>query len=172
MIRVEIVNDHITRAFLSLGEALDDLTPLMEEIGDYLVLSAEGNIINGTSPDGTPFAPRSETTVKAYEQADPPKVPGGGPLWLTGTLKQSMAYELGRDYVDWGSNLIYAAVMQFGAKQGEFGARIGKREDGRDFFMTIPWGDIPARPFLGIGPDDETAIVEIIAGFLEEAAQP
>jgi phage gpG-like protein len=57
--------------------------------------------------------------------------------------------------------------MQFGAAQGEFGARIGKDKNGRDFFTTIPWGDIPARPFLGVGPDDENAIIQDIEDWFE-----
>lgn len=172
MITIDVTTDQITLAFLALGDAIDDLTPLMQDIGVYLVESAQNNIATGTAPDGTSYAPRSNATEAAYARSDPVKVPGGGPLWLTGTMKNTLAYSAGSDYVDWGSNAIQAAVMQFGAAQGSFGARIGKDKNGRDFFMTIPWGDIPARPFLGIGPEDETNILDIITGYLEEAVRP
>ena len=59
--------------------------------------------------------------------------------------------------------MIYAAVMQLGAAQGEFGARIGKDKNG-------PWGDIPARPFLGVGPTDRENILETITEYLATAA--
>ena len=56
------------------------------------------------------------------------------------------------------------------SEQGQFGARIGKDKNGRDFFMTIPWGDIPARPFLGVGPTDRENILETITEYLATAA--
>lgn len=57
-----------------------------------------------------------------------------------------------------GSNLIYAAVQQFGAGKGQF----GNMANG----SPIPWGNIPARPFLGISPEDETNILALIADFI------
>ncbi len=171
MIRVDVTTDQISRAFLALAGAVDDLTPLMQDVGEYLLTSTKDNFASGTAPDGTVWAPRSQTTLDAYAaRGDTPK---GGPLvGVTRALSTTIAYEASREHVDWGSNMIYAAVMQFGAAQGSFGARIGKDKNGRDFFMTIPWGDIPARPFLGIGPEDETNILDIIAEYLEGAIRP
>ena len=52
-----------------------------------------------------------------------------------------------------GSSLIYSGVMQSGAARGAFG---------RDRFgRPIPWGTIPARPWLGISREDGEAITEI-----------
>ena len=57
-----------------------------------------------------------------------------------------------------GSSLEYAAVQQFGARRGEFGrTRRG---------APIPWGDIPARPFLGVSRVDRVEILDILAGYL------
>ena len=63
----------------------------------------------------------------------------------------------------WGSPMVYAAAMQFGAAQGAFGRT---RRNG-----PIPWGNIPARPFLGISADDETNILGALAGWIERAAE-
>jgi phage gpG-like protein len=38
--------------------------------------------------------------------------------------------------------------------------------------MSIPWGAIPARPYLGVGQEDRDAIVATIEEYLETAAGP
>ena len=62
-----------------------------------------------------------------------------------------------------GYNLIYATTHQFGAEKGAFGttSRGG----------PIPWGDIPARPFLGISDDDRRDIEKLVEGDLREMTQ-
>lgn len=170
MIEIDVTTDTLRPKLSEAQKALADLTPLLQDIGDLMIGRTEDNFISGTAPDGTPWAPRSQTTIDAYSRRKPPVSPVAGVLRLTDTLKQSITYEVGSDHVDWGpsSATIYGAVMQFGAAQGQFGARIGKDKNGRDFFMTIPWGDIPARPFVGIGPEDETAILETIEDYLQD----
>jgi len=170
MIKIDVTTDQIRAALERMVAAYGDLSPLMAEIGETMVQRTQDNISAGVSPDGTPFAPRSQTTLDAYARAEPAKVPAGGPLVLTGTMRDQIAYEAASDHVDWGSNAIQAAVMHFGAEQGEFGAWIGRDKNGQLGFSTLPWGDIPARPFLGIGPDDETAVLEVIEGWLQEVA--
>lgn len=163
---IEITSNTIATALSGAAAEMDDLSALMQDIGELMVERTKSNFTSGTAPDGTVWAPRSQTTLDAYAaRGDKPK---GGPLiGVTKALSTAINYEVTPTSVDWGSNMIYAAVMQFGAAQGEFGARIGKDKNGRDFFMTIPWGDIPARPFLGVGPEDETAILETIEDWFE-----
>lgn len=165
LIKVDVTTDTITAKLAEAVRALDDLTPLMQDIGELMVVRTKQNFADGTGPDGTAWAPRSQTTLDAYaRRGDTPK---GGPLvGVTKALSTTISYEVDADGVNWGSNMVYAAVMQLGAQQGQFGARIGKNKNGRDFFMTIPWGDIPARPYLGVGPEDETAILETIEDYL------
>ena len=84
-----------------------------------------------------------------------------GPACPNGLI-QSIQYQVGPASVEWGSNLIYAAVQQFGASKGAFGtARNG---------TSIPWGTIPARPFIGVSDEDETALVDLIEDWLQLAA--
>lgn len=157
MIRVDVINDQITAAFVQAARKLDDLTPLMQEIGEYLLESSKENFRTGSAPDGTPWAPRSPVTLAAYEARG--ERPKGGPLvGVSRALSTTITYEAGPDSVEWGSNMIYAAVMQFGAAQGAFGATARG--------SPIPWGTIPARPFLGIGADDEAEITDLIAEHL------
>lgn len=167
MIEVDVTTDTLRPALAKAQKALDDLTPLLQAIGRLMVESTKDNFRTGTAPDSTPWAPRSQTTLDAYAARG--ETPKGGPLvGVSKMLSERISHEVDPAGVSWGSSMAYAAVMQFGAAQGQFGARIGKDKNGRDFFMTIPWGDIPARPFLGIGPEDESAILETIEDYLQD----
>lgn len=174
MIELEINDGQVRAAFDRLQLVLTDMRPVMDEIGQSMVLSTKTRMQAGVSADGTPFAPRSAVTLARY--AAEGKKYGPKPLWLTRTMQQNIAHSATADSVSWGSNAIQAAVMHFGAEQGEFGAATGrtrpseKRAKSQDYFTPIPWGRIPARPFLGISEDDRTNIFEIIGEWLERAA--
>lgn len=177
MITLEINDDAVRAAFASLEAALTDMTPPMHDIGDLMVTSTQTRMQAGISPDGTPFAPRSAVTLARY--AAQGKKYGPHPLWLTGQMRQNtISYAAGPDHVSWGSSAVQAAVMQLGAEQGEFGAAIGrtkpseKRAKSQDYFTPLPWGRIPARPFLGLSDQDRTDITDIIGEWLERAATP
>jgi phage gpG-like protein len=60
--------------------------------------------------------------------------------------------------------MVYAAAQQFGMKKGY----AGRNSKGR----PIPWGDIPARPFLGISDYDKATILDFIAMNLGEYIKP
>lgn len=81
-----------------------------------------------------------------------------------------------------GSSLEYAAVQQFGARMGEFGrysqvARWNAYPEG-DFRkhagtvegFPIPWGDIPARPYIGLSTTDTESVLAITESYLRSAA--
>jgi phage gpG-like protein len=99
----------------------------------------------------------------------------------SGQLAASVQSEHGRDYARVGTNKVYATTQQFGAKMGEFGrysqiARYRKfgEKDFRRYAGTkkgfpIPWGDIPARPFLGLGADDRREVLDILGRYLADA---
>ncbi|QEW21221.1 phage virion morphogenesis protein [Marinibacterium anthonyi] len=169
MPRIEFTDDGLSAALARVADALSDTTPLMQDIGEYMVKSTNDNFASGTDPEGRPWAPRSQTTLDAY--AARKDKPGPRPLiGPTKSLSGTISYEADADSVSWGSNMIYAAVQQFGAEAGAFGARIGVNEKGRRYFMPIPWGNIPARPFLGVDKDDETGLLELVTEYLETAA--
>jgi len=159
MYKVEINDDAVASALARLSTDLGDLSKPMERIGAYLAKTSRDRIDSGISPDGTPFAPRSQTTLNRYAKENKSFK---GPLHQSGGMRQGIFHQYGPSSVEVGSNAIQAAVMQFGAAQGAFGAFIGKDKLGRDHFHSIPWGNIPARPFLGISDDDLQAIPGII----------
>lgn len=164
MADVVITNDEITGALLRLSATLSDLTPVMQEIGEIMVDSTKQRFPQGIAPDGSRWAPKSQTTLNRYGARTSNRIdirPLFGP---SGALSSQIFYELTPDSVSWGSPMIYAATQQFGAAQGAFGrtSRNG----------PIPWGNIPARPFLGISAEDQTNILDTIAEALTRSAAP
>jgi len=161
---VEIKEDEITGALTRLSAALSDMTPVMQEIGEIMVDSTKQRFAQGIAPDGSRWAPKSQTTLNRYGARTSNRIdirPLFGP---SGALSSQIFYEVTPDSVSWGSPMIYAGTQQFGAAQGAFGrtSRNG----------PIPWGNIPARPFLGVSAEDQTNILETIAEALTRSAAP
>lgn len=163
MAEVLITRDEITDALARLSASLSDLTPAFQEIGEILIDSTKSRFAQGIAPDGSRWAPKSQTTLESYRSKGNriDVRPLFGP---SGALSSQIFYNAGPESVEWGSPMIYAATQQFGAAKGAFGrTSIGG---------PIPWGNIPARPFLGLSPEDETNITEALAEWLERAAAP
>ena len=163
MIEIRVEDEAVRAALQQLSARLIDMTPAMQEIGEALMTSTKDRMLAGRTPEGAPFAPRSQTTLDRYASGRPPVRPRGGPLNRYGNLISGIFPSSGSDFASIGSNAIQAAVMQFGQAQGASGrtSRGG----------LIPWGNIPARPYLGISAEDRTAITEIVEEWLERAAQ-
>ena len=169
MFSVELKADTVTSGLTRLGAQMGDLTPVMEGIGEYLVDSTKVRFKKGTSPDGVKWAPKSATTLARYGARKSNRVDTRPLFGLSGVeagLNSQIFHEAGPDRLEVGSNLVYAAVQQFGAAKGQFGAYSGTDKKGRAYSGVAPWGNIPARPFLGISPEDETNILALIADFI------
>jgi len=151
--------DTLDPALEAVAAAVSDMTPVMDAIGELLLVSAQDRMRDGEQPDGTPFAPRSQTTLDRYAKLG---LTFGAPLTVSGDMRNTLFYEADQDSVEYGSNAIQAAVMQFGAAKGAF----GKASNG----ASIPWGTIPARPFIGLSDEDQSNIVADLEDWLEEAA--
>jgi phage virion morphogenesis protein len=162
MIRVDLTEDEITAALERLSRSLTNMTPVMQDVGELMVRSTKLRFTEGRSPEGAAWLPKSATTLAAY-QARGDRMDFRPLFGPSGRLSSEIFYEVGAggDSVEVGSNLIYAAVMQFGAAQGAFGStsRGG----------PIPWGSIPARPFLGVSEDDRTNILASIDEWLQSS---
>lgn len=162
MITIELKQDTISPALDRLADLLEDMRPVMQDIGEYLVVATKDRFPKGAAPDGTRWAPKSPVTLARYGARRSNRIDTRPLFGPSGALSSTIAYEAGRDSVSVGSNMIYAAAMQFGAAQGAFGrtSRGG----------PIPWGRIPARPFLGLSAEDETALVEITEEWIARIA--
>lgn len=153
MIRIEFYGDAIWRALESASGSMDDQTHLMTDIAEYMVASTKRRFIEGESPDGISWAPKSETTMEAYRRwgDNPDPRPLFGPSL---TLSRAIFGQSGPDYAEFGTNVIQAAVLHFGSDRGA----LGQAANG----SPIPWGAIPARPFLGVSDFDEDEISELV----------
>ena len=69
----------------------------------------------------------------------------------------------GEDAVGIGSPMVYAGTFHFGAKSGEFGFGVYASRNGS---FPIPWGDIPARRFLGMSQAGRDNVVNLVRSYL------
>lgn len=151
MIEIKVENETVIRALNQLAAAGDNLEPVLSQIGEILIASTKKRFKTGVAPDGSPWAKNSPVTVERKGKNQP--------LIDGGTLKSQIFKEVREDGLSIGSTEEYASTQQFGAKKGQF------TKSGR----TTPWGDIPARPFLGISTEDETNILNEIADYIDRA---
>lgn len=150
MITIKIDNENVLNALDRLSKASANPRPAKLAIGESLVESTKKRFDTSTAPDGTPWAPNSAATLKRKR--------GTKPLIGEGTLRDEIAYaENGDDLIIF-SPMIYAGTQHFGADKGQYGNTRRKQ--------PIPFGDIPARPILGISSDDEDMIIETISDYL------
>lgn len=169
LIEITVDDREVLDVLAKLARRAGDLSPALREIGEDLTASAQRRFATGTSPDGARWAPNSQTTLLRWLGGkDRPKgltgkltktgigaVMGKKPLVDSGNLAGSIHYQLadgGRTLLV-GSDAKYAAVQQFGAQRGSLGG-------------GAPWGDIPARPYLGISANDRADILEVVRGYL------
>jgi phage virion morphogenesis protein len=153
--------DELTPALVDAIRRLDRPSDLMSEIADKLVLSTQARFQKGESPEGVKWAPKSPVTLAAYGARKSNRVDVRPLFGPSGSLSSQIFPDYGDDFAEVGSTMIYAGAMQFGAAQGAFGttSRGG----------PIPWGNIPARPFLGFSHEDSTSILASIARHLGPA---
>ncbi len=129
--------------------------PVLLGIGEKLIESTKARFAAQTAPDGSQWVPNSPVTIARKGKNKPPLT------GETGTLMSQINYQLLDDVtLRVGSPEDYAAVQQFGAEQGAFGRN--RRN------APIPWGDIPARPFLGVSESDEETILDAFARYLRD----
>lgn len=119
---------------------------IADSIGALLESSTKRRISDEKrAPDGTPWAPWSEDYGATQR-------PGQTILMSEGDLLDSIQAVTGLSEIKWGSNLVYAAIHQFG------GADVGKPE-------------LPARPYLGLSDQDARDIRETVADVYGQALQ-
>lgn len=146
------------RQWQSLGR---DSTPLLRAIGTGLVSNVQDRFDAGHAPDGTPWAPVKEPWASLKRGPGILREAG-----MRGGLQGSITMDVAGDELAVGSNKIYAAVHQFGAtiKAKDHPFLIFRTPDGRRFGQARQV-QIPARPYLGIGPEDEDTILDAVEAF-------
>lgn len=103
-----------------------------------------------------------------------------GTLRDTNRLMNSFTIKADQNSVVVGTNVEYAATHQYGAAKFSFGTVVAKvpahyrtfrgrfqiKVKAHDRKMKLPWGNIPARPFMHIQTDDIRDIEEIMAAHI------
>lgn len=160
MISIDFKYQAVADALREASRRLGDMRPLHEDIGEYVIEATKERFRQGVDPDGVAWTPKSPVTLALYEA----RGDGDRPDPLIGPSKR-LSSEIAKfadaASVEIGSALEYSAVMQHGAKKGAFG------RDSRNH--PLPWGDIPARVWLGLSDADEAAIIDIADEYLEQA---
>jgi phage virion morphogenesis protein len=175
MIKVEVVDQGVIQALTRLANATHHLPTVLDQIGDMLIYSTKQRFATSTGPDGQRWASNSQVTILRYlgkykgsygkktgklTKTGAGRVMGKRPLiGETGDLSRQIAKSVDGNTLYIGSTMLYAAAQQFGAKNHQFQGR-------------APWGDIPARPFLGLSDQDRTNILDTISDYLTDSLRP
>lgn len=155
-----VIDDTETKKLIEeLLKRTSDIGPVQEGVGQILVSSTQLRFMNQAGPDGSPWAQLSAVTLSRRRKGGR----GAQILRDTGRLMNSVTSKITDNEVQIGTNVIYAGTHQFGAKKGDYGKT--KRNG------PIPWGNIPARPFLGYNNEDNENVNELIQRYVD-ASQP
>lgn len=115
---------------------------VLRRIGADMQKEVQLRFRNTTDPEGERWASLSiaSTLERALNGRDTLRR-GDKPLNDRGILKNSITWRSNHRMAQAGTNVPYAPTHQFGARRGTY----GRTRRGR----PIPWGDIPARAFMG-----------------------
>lgn len=142
-----------------------NLRPVLAEIGEDMTEATKRRFSTTKAPDGTPWAPNSATTLARYSDLSARKKDGtkskkvqakiAGKKPLTGetrALATTINYQITDDNtVGIGSPMVYAAIQNFGGKKSHF---------------PHLWGNIPARPFLGVSETDRVNVIDLVRSYM------
>ena len=148
-----------------------DLTVLMDRIGQAMETTTAERWDAEISPEGIPWKKSNKPEGKTLI--------GDGKRGPSARLKNSITHKASRDSVRIGTNVIYAAIHQYGFSGSQsvkahkrtvtsiFGRRLSRPLEQRigAFTRTMT---MPARPFLGVSTEDEAEISAQFEDFLLE----
>lgn len=165
----------LQRKLTGLADRMSSMRPLMEDIGSYLDASVARRFIGQRGPGGVPWEPSAAALAR-----------GGKTLIDSARLMQSFSYAATDFSVEEGTNVIYAAIYQFGGTikreartqtiyrryneaSGELSTRFVKRSKSNfatDHAVGAHEINVVARPMLGIDKDDESEISALVDDYI------
>lgn len=170
-INIRYDDKEVRAMFARIQRRLGDLTPAMKVIGQIVRTSVVRNFEKGGRPKWKPLSRVTLALRKGTKILSRRGMAGG----LMGSIHATPH----KDRVVVGTNKIYAAVHQFGAKKGSFGQftahikehmrKMGSKQvqvRAHARTVTLPWGDIPARPYLMVQNEDWTEIREAVTSYV------
>jgi phage virion morphogenesis protein len=135
--------------FNQLLQRTNDLSPVMRQIAGVLEDVPEESFATESAPDGTPWDDLSDyTKTERSERGYWP----GQILQRSGRLAASIESDFDDNNASVGTTVIYAAIQHHGGMTSPN--------------SMIPNKPIPARPFLGLGEQQEADIMGILREFL------
>lgn len=164
---IEIDDKTVLSALDRLRQAAVDPAPALREIGEKLVESTKQRFVSATAPDGSAWAENSRVTILRYLGKKSGSFKKNGSLSKKGSaavgskkpltgisrnLSQQIRYAVSGGTLLVGSIMEYAQMQQFGGSKSKF---------------PNLWGDIPARPFLGISDSDARMVDQTITEYLQ-----
>lgn len=184
-IQIQLNSEEARRNLSALVERLSDPRPFYKKVGEIFESSVIDRFQTETAPDGTPWTPLRPSTLASRLRR---KKSGQGILRDSGALRMAISHQVEEGGVRVGvaSGIKYAAIHQFGGTinmpartgkifrrqfaDGSFGRRFAKRENKTSVATGVRIGahriTIPARPFLGVSPQDEADIIDLARGWL------
>ncbi len=167
-------SDLVSKKINKIKTNLSDTFSLMKKISIIMKSSVMKNF-QEQGTDKEKWKPLSSMTLERRRKG---KGKGSAKILMdTGFLRNSIFPTVFKNKAILGTNVPYASTHQFGAKKGEFGTVLAlikayKRRDknGRKTIMVrehkrrinVPFGDIPARPFMNLREEDKKRIVDLI----------
>lgn len=170
---ITIDDSEVKAALTALAARIDNMQPVMQEIGEDIMERTKRRFGTSTGPDGQRWQPNAASTVLAaiarmgskarlkngnLSKKAQKTLAGKKVLVDTGSLARQFEVTATANSVTVSNSMIYAAIHQFGGKAGR-----GKS-------VTIP-----ARPFLPVTssgevyPDDRLRILQQIKDYLSDS---
>ncbi len=172
MFHYEIGTGLVLSTTEQIQQTLDNPNPMLADMGEFLTSSTQDRFRTSTAPDGSRWLSNSEATylgILGSKHTDDEgrlnnkginRVASKRPLVGEGHLMQSIHYQISGDLLLVGSNLIYAAVPQFGATiKPKNGKTLSWKMGGQSIFAKQV--KIPQREYLGISVSDESELYSI-----------
>ena len=153
MISASLDDAGVQRALGRLVALLEQPAPLLRQIGQGLVEATHDRFLTGTDPWGRAWTPLSPAYAALKHNTQI--------LVESHHLWDSINFQLGAREVAVGTNLVYGAIHQFGGTIRPTGGKalafrlMGAKGPHLVLARSV---FIPARPYLGIGPDAAEAI--------------
>jgi phage virion morphogenesis protein len=145
MAQITIIDTELQAALSEFIDHAENLTPALNDFGEYLTRKTRQRFDTSTAPDGTKWAPLAARTIKAKQRrattGKPYRTKAGPSAILkdTFTLRNSITYQVSSNALYVGTNIEYGIYHQ----------------------SEEPRTRLPRRAFLGLDDEDGTEAVEI-----------
>lgn len=158
-VKIDFQSAVLTNYLSQVLRKVSDTRPILADIGELLMETTKRRFSLSTAPDASKWARNSKVTIDRYlglfKTKKASRSASKKPLiGETKSLMTTIYYQVGPGAVRIGSPMIYSAMQQFGGTRAKY---------------PNLWGDIPARPFLGLSADDRASIVDIVQGYLSSS---